>query len=518
MDGSPLLQSSHNEKLVTADKILADSPLKISSSLKLIADIITFSKLFIKPSPDRSLSENAVNALINEVLSLDIKRDITNETKQQMSTSYVTIAKADLFPNHMLTKEDREVLAKLGFIEISEQGQYISYFIKLQQIYQYITLHLHKKYQPIFKKLIDHAAMLVDIGFASYNLLLSRKSYDKNNPLTTTIFDTQSIISIEKNNIIKLIEEISKYKSNTTSSIDLLHFYKEIIADIDQIRYTYDDIELELLKKECFLKQQQIDGMIATIIKSNKTSILSELKLESNKIDLIMLTRKTKSKEQLLKLIDELELKHSYILTELSAQKKTLENSVLVSEKQIREINNYNINEAKIAEKKQLTLESNNQILNDKLQIANTTIQTLDNTIAHLKNHTPWWHYGLSGFGIAVGAILCASGVGLLASALAFGILTITLAAIIITGNISYIGYKIYKHTCFHSNEPPPPHVKSTQAIQMITLPPIQDQKSTSSTPRYSETLTISPTPLFNPRSPRAKNTNQPEQVMIQRP
>jgi hypothetical protein len=416
------------------------------------------------------------------------------------------MAKADLFSNTALTKEERESLLKFGFLNPLKQGEHVSLYMKREQIHQYIDQYINIKYQDKFKQIIDRACALTIIGFGSYNLLISRRTFDKNKHYLATAFDPLNTIATEKGNIIKLIEEISKLKPSTTHSGDITRYQKEIAADIDQMRNTFEGIELNLIKIDSKHKQQQLDILVPALLKNKSPFKITEQ--ETKNIDLQTMVRSTKSPEQLLKEIDELENRQAHVLAQISVQKNSLEVRALSAEKKFQDLDNRYADDMHKEAKIQLELESKNQLLQENLNTAQATIEKQRhelNNIRITQNKTPWWHYGLACLGFAVGTALCASGMGALAGAPIVGICSLILGGAIILGDSCYVGYSIYHHCKSKSDSddptsPAPTMRITTNLTQTIPLPN-PPELSPSHTPAQSEEQTfISTKPMFSPK------------------
>ncbi len=496
---------SLDEKKSTPEGWTHDLPLNLTSSIKLLSDIIVLSKFFLKKPTIQTLSSaEAADALISEILSLDIERDTPKDKRYKLSANYVAMAKADLFSNAALNKNDLESLLKFGFLKPLKQGEHVAFYVKKQNIFRYIDQHVNTKYQDKLKQIIDRACALAIIGFASYNLLISRRTFDKSLPSIATAFDPQNIIASEKNIIIRLIEEMAKLKPSTTHSGDITRYQKEIAADIDQIRTTLESIELELIKIELKHKQQQLDILISALLK-NKTSMIN-LEPETKNIAMIADVRKTKSREQLLKEIDELEIRQAYILAEIASQKNLLEIRTIDAEKQLHNLHSKYGNDIKKMANVQHALETTNEALQNNLNKANMTAAILEQELYSLKHKTPWWHYGLAVFGFFVGAALCTSGIGLLPGAFVLGVCTLTLSGVITFSSLSYIGYLGYHH-CKDINDDAPassaPAMKiTTNLTQTIDLPHPLELKSNSTPVTSKSSAPISTKPMFTPKLP----------------
>jgi hypothetical protein len=497
--------STPDEKKSQSGGSLHDLPLNLTSSIKLLSDIIALSKFFLKKSAlqKNTSAEDTADALISEILSLDIPRETSKDKRYILSASYVAMAKADLFSNIALTKKDKESLLKFGFINPLKQGEHIASYFKCEKIFQYIDQFINIKYQEKIKQIINRACALSMIGFASYNLLISRRTFDKNQPSIATPFDPQNIIAIEKNNIIKLIEEISTLKPSTTHSGDITRYQKEIAADIDQIRNTFESIELELIKIELKQKQELLNKLIPVFLKTKPP--MMDLEPEIKNFEIIAMVRNTKSHEQLLKEIDELETKQAYILAKIVSQKEDLETRATHAEKQIQDFNGKYDTDINKMKNLQLELES-----------ANATTEILRQELKNIKTKTPWWHYGLAFLGFAVGATLCASGIGLLSTALILGICTITLGLIITLSDASYMSYKIYQHcknTPLNPPASPAPVMRiTTHLTQTIPLPYPLESKPDLTTTQTEDHTPISTKPLFSPKSHRTTDKEPDKQ------
>jgi len=494
-----------DEKKSQSETSLHDLPLSLTSSIKLLSDVIALSKFFIKkPTIQNSSSPtDAADTLINEILLLDIERDTPKDKRYKLSASYVAMAKADLFPNIGLTKKDLELLLKFAFLKPLKQGEHIAFYFKREHIFQYVDQCINVKYQEKFKQIIDRACALAIIGFASYNLLISRRTSDKNQSSIATPFDPLNIIATEKNIIIRLIEEISTLKPSTTHSGDITRYQKEIAADIDQIRTTFESIELELIKIELNHKQQLLEKLVPVFLKIK--SPMMDVDPDIKNFGIIRDVRNTKRQEQLLKEIEELETKQAFILAKIESQKSALEIRAKEAENKFDDLNIKYDTEINKKESLRLELELENKKLQNNLNHANAIEKKLRQEIHQTKNKIPLWYYGLAITAFVVGAALCSSGIGLLAIAFILGVTTLVLSCAIMLASIGFTLYNIYRQ-CKHDHNIPPPsesptHRIITNHIQMIPLPRPLELKSNQVTLESEDPAPISTQPMFSPRS-----------------
>lgn len=509
-----LSSSSTSDKKKSHPEIsLHDLPLNLTSSIKLLSDIIALSKFFLKKTtvPKNLSAADAADILISEILSLDIERETSKDKRYMLSASYVAMAKADLFSNTALTKKDKEALLKFGFLNPLKQGEHITFYLKCEKIFQYIEQFVNIKYQEKMKQIVDRACALSIIGFASYNLLISRRTFDKSQSSIATPFDPQNIIATEKGNIIKHIREMSTLKSSTTHSGDITRYQNEIAADIDQILNIFEGIELELIKTELKHTQQLVNKLAHALLKTKSSMI--DLDPEIKNIEIVTMVKNTKSHEQLLKEIDELETKHGYILAKAVSHKEALEARAIEAEKQVQDLKGKYDTDIHQMKSLQLKLESTNQQLQENLIKANATIETLRHELINVKSSIPWWHYGFASLGFAIGAALCSSGVGLLVGAPILGISTIVLSGIIMSSSLSYAVYNLYRHCKHDNNDPPPVSLApdkriTTNLIQTIPLPHPRELKS-NPIMQSNDHTSLSTKPLFSPKSQPAKG-NEP--------
>lgn len=266
-----------------------DRPLGITDSIKLLTDVIVLSKYFlIKPLHDSTMPSDAADELCGHLLSLeyDLKDQKQVQKKENCARKFLTLAKADLFPQK-ITDEDDEFLQSQHIPKL-QHGEYVAYLLEQKKLYQYIETYTKKKYQMELKELIHRACQLCIIGFSSYHLLQERRQYDKDMQVSSP-HDAKDILSSEKNKISRLVATLAKSKKTSTKAGDIASTQIEIVSDIEHLREKFNAIEVELLKKQN--QELTLQGEIFLQYIKRKTDAIDERK-EAKVIENLLLKQK----------------------------------------------------------------------------------------------------------------------------------------------------------------------------------------------------------------------------------
>ncbi len=225
-----------------------------------------------------------------------------------------------------------------------------------------------------------------------------------------------------------------------------------------------------------------LDILIPALLKTNPPML--NVELETKNIKLMQLARKSKSQAQLIKELEEQDVRYGYVVAALKTRATT-------AEKKVKELNDA----MELAENTKKTLETDNQLLKKRLG-------ALHEKFNQSKNESKKWNYGLACLGILVGAALCATGAGLLAGLPILGISSLILGSSILFLDVSFIGYKLFQH-CKSDNPPDSPSsIENTHVTtQSIALPSLPEKPVIDYGPSYEQKF-ISTKPLFSPPNP----------------
>lgn len=419
-----------------------DRPLNIKDSLKLLSDVIALSTYFLADKSPTGESILLANKLMVTVLSLgkDFEEEKDLVKKDNIADGFVSMAKADLFPHEKLNLNDRVNLAKFGFIEPKKKGETVPYFLKKQDIDDYISHHVKdvkEDYKKTLYQLVDRTCQFCIMGFASYTLLKARRDYDKEliakGQTRITPHDAKDMISSEKNKIVKLVAELASKKTKSTKAGEIAKLEIEIAGAATHIRDQFDRIEEKLLENTIASQEKQIEilssGILSAKVLQGNGLLASVPGQQIAKHQVKLAAEKQNSSKDLLNTIAAIEEKNAVVLAENLSLQQLLKKRALAAEKHLEDSQQQHILEMKLAEEafgnQKATLEREKEILTNQNLGLQKQLQQLDITNTKLNQENfllklqfnkqttrHWWKTALAVSGIVVGTLLCVTLIG----------------------------------------------------------------------------------------------------------